>query len=168
MDAVTVFSEGLPAIFYFLLFVFVPGFFFSLVIFPRKNSLSALDRLVYSTVLGASSGIALVMIMYSVLGFDITPGNFILATVVFSAVLLMVWVCERWYLNTQVRKAPEAGYSGEPPAPPPILFPGFNHPTGTGHLDRGTPQYTGTARKEHPASGYIARVEGKGPGSGGT
>lgn len=104
MDAVTVISEGILVIFYFLLFVVVPGFLFSLVIFPRKNSLSAIDRLVYSTVLGTSSGIALVMFLYSVLGLDITPVNFILAAVVFSAVLLMVWACERWYLNKQARE----------------------------------------------------------------
>jgi len=104
MDAVTILTEGLPVVLYFVLFVVVPGFFLSLVIFSRKNSLSAIDRLVYSTVLGTSSGIALVMFLYSVLGLDITPVNFVLAAVVFSAVLLIIWACERWYLNKQARE----------------------------------------------------------------
>ncbi len=120
MDAVTILTEGLPVVFCFVLFVFVPGFLFSLVIFPRKNSLSAIDRLVYSTVFGTSSGIALVMFLYSVLGLDITPVHFILAAGVFSAVLLMVWACERGYLNRQ------AGEHRKPDIPADQEYPRFS------------------------------------------
>jgi translation initiation factor 2 beta subunit (eIF-2beta)/eIF-5 len=99
-----VFFEGIRGVFYFFLLLFVPGFALSLIIFPRPASLSIIDRLVYSTVLGISSGIAIVLFMYVMPGLDTTPANMILVISVFSVLLLMFWGCERWYLNNRQKK----------------------------------------------------------------
>ncbi len=99
-----VFFEGIRGVFYFFLLLLVPGFALSLVIFPRPASLSIIDRLVYSTVLGISSGIAIMLFMDVVPGLDTTPANLILVIGVFSVLLLMFWGCERWYLNNRQKK----------------------------------------------------------------
>ncbi|MDD1699749.1 MAG: hypothetical protein LUQ04_03030 [Methanoregula sp.] len=107
MDTVSVFIESLRILFSFLLLLFVPGFSLSLVIFPRLTDLSIIDRLVYSTVLSISSSITSVVFMDIALRLDLTLDNFILVTGVFSVLILLFWVCERWYLNSRLKKHPE-------------------------------------------------------------
>ena len=52
METVPVILGILRIILAFLLLVVIPGFVISLVIFPRLNDMSYLDRLVYTAVLG--------------------------------------------------------------------------------------------------------------------
>lgn len=88
----------------FLLLLFIPGFALSLVIFPRLTDPKIFDRLVYSAMLSIVSDIGLVLFMGMVPGLEPTLGNLILVVCVFSDVLFMVWLCERWYLNRRLKK----------------------------------------------------------------
>jgi uncharacterized membrane protein len=106
MDTITVILGGLRVILGLLL-VFIPGFALSLVIFPRLTDLSIFDRLVYSAVLSIVSAIALVLFMDLVPGLEPTLENLTLVAGVFSAGVLMFWLCERWYLNRRLKKHPE-------------------------------------------------------------
>jgi hypothetical protein len=90
-----------------VLLIFIPGFALSLVFFPRKTDLRIIDRLVYSVVLSISSSIASLVFMDMVLGFDLTLENVALVVMAFSLILLLIWVGERWYLNSLVQKRPE-------------------------------------------------------------
>ncbi len=107
MDTVPVILGGLRVILGFLLLLFIPGFALSLVIFPRLTDLSIFDRLVYSAVLSIISDIALVLFMGVVPGLEPTLENLTLVVCVFSAGVLMFWLCERWYLNRRLKKHPE-------------------------------------------------------------
>jgi hypothetical protein len=99
--------EVMRVVFGFVLLLFLPGFNLSLIFFPRSSDLSIIDRLVYSTVLSISSVIALVLFMDVVLGVNTTPRNITLFICVFAELALMVWWCERWYLNRWLKKHPE-------------------------------------------------------------
>jgi hypothetical protein len=107
MDTVPVILGGLRVILGFLLLLFIPGFALSLVIFPRLTYMSIFDRLVYSAVLSITSDIALVLFMGVVPGLEPTLENLTLVVCVFSAGVLMFWLCERWYLNRRLKKHPE-------------------------------------------------------------
>ena len=111
MDTVPVILDGLRVILSFLLLLFIPGFALSLVIFPRLTDLSIFDRLVYSAVLSIMSDIALVLFMGFVPGLEPTLENFTLVVCVFSAGVLMFWLCERWYLNRRFKNHPELQFS---------------------------------------------------------
>ena len=107
MDTVPVILGILRIILGFLLLVFVPGFALSLVIFPRLTDLGILDRLVYAAVLGSTTAIAFVVFMDLVPGLELTPENLTLIVGVFSAGVLIFWLCERWYLIRRSIKHPE-------------------------------------------------------------
>jgi hypothetical protein len=102
MDIVTIIIEGSRVGFGFLNLLFVPGFVLSLVLFPRLTDLGVIQRLAYSTVLSIGSVIALVLFMDVVLGVDTTPRNISFGLGVFSASLLLIWICEIWYLSTNL------------------------------------------------------------------
>jgi hypothetical protein len=97
MDTVTAAFDGVSVAFSCLLFLFVPGFALSLVIFPRRTDLSYIDRLVYSVMLSISTSIAALVFVDMVPGFGLAWENVALVVLVFSALLLMVWVVELWY-----------------------------------------------------------------------
>ena len=113
MDTVTVILEGLRVISGFLLLLFVPGFVLSLVIFPRFNDIGIIERLAYSTVLSIGSVIALVLFMDVVLGVDTLPVNIIMGIAVFSCFAFLVWLVERWYLNSRFKKNLEPRLSAD-------------------------------------------------------
>jgi hypothetical protein len=115
MDTVPVILGVLRVILGFLLLVFIPGFALSLVIFPRLTDMSILDRLVYAAVLGITSAIAFVVFMAVVPGLEPTLENLTLVAVVFSAGVLMVWLCERWYLNRRLITHPGPQVSEDSP-----------------------------------------------------
>jgi uncharacterized membrane protein len=106
MDIVPVIFGSLKLFLFlgFLLLLFIPGFALSLVIFPRLTDPKIFDRLVYSAMLSIVSDIGLVLFMGVVPGLEPTLGNLILVVCVFSDGLLMVWLCERWYLNRRLKK----------------------------------------------------------------
>ena len=106
VEAVLLF-DSIPIFFGFLLLLFVPGFALSLAIFPRSTDLSITDRMVYSTILSISSGIASVVFMDIVLGLDRTLENFILIIGSFSVLVFLFWAGERYYLNSRFKKRPE-------------------------------------------------------------
>ncbi len=107
MDTVVVILGVLRIILGFLLLVVIPGFALSLVLFPRLTDLSMLDRLVYAAVLGITSAIAFIVFMDLMPGLEFTLENLIFIAGVFSAGALMVWLCERWYLNRRLITHPE-------------------------------------------------------------
>jgi len=98
MDTVTIIMGGLRVIVGLLNLFFIPGFAISLVFYPRFTDMGLIKRLACSTVLGICSGIAFTLCINVVLGVDATPGNISLGISVFSALLLVVWLCEIWYL----------------------------------------------------------------------
>ncbi len=100
MDSITLVAEGLRVVLGFLNLLFVPGFVLSLVLFPRFTDMGVIQRLAYSTVLSISSVISLVLFMDVVLGVDTTPQNISLGLGMFSALMLLVWLCEIWYLSS--------------------------------------------------------------------
>jgi hypothetical protein len=111
----------------FLMLVFIPGFALSLVIFPRSGSLRVIDRLVYSVVLSVSASIALVLFMEGVLKLDTTPENITLVIGVFSGLLLMVWLCERGYLNYRLKRSKKPDIPADNEMPPKL----YSRETGT-------------------------------------
>jgi hypothetical protein len=115
MDTVPVILGVLRIILGFIFLVVIPGFAISLVIFPRFNEMSILDRLVYTAVLGITSAIAFVLFVDSMPGLELTLENLTLVAGVFSAGVLLVWLCKRWYLNRQLRKHPEPQISEDSP-----------------------------------------------------
>jgi len=115
MDTIPVILGVLRIILGFLLLVVIPGFALSLVIFPRFTDLSILDRLIYSAVLGITSAIAFVVFMDLMPGLEFTLQNLTIIAGVFSAAVLMVWLCERWYLNRRLKKHPEPQVSEDSP-----------------------------------------------------
>ena len=106
MDTVPVILGVLRIILGFLLLAVIPGFAISLVLFPRLTDMSILDRLVYAAVLGITSAIAFVVFMDLMPGLEFTLENLTIIAGVFSAAVLMVWLCERWYLNRRLKKHP--------------------------------------------------------------
>jgi hypothetical protein len=115
MDTVPVILGVLRIILGFLLLAVIPGFAISLVIFPRLNDMSILDRLVYTAVLGVTSAIAFVLFVDLMPGLELTIENLTLVAAVFSAGVLMVWLCERWYLNRRLITHPEPQISEDSP-----------------------------------------------------
>ena len=113
MDTVAVLLDTLRIVFGFFLLLFLPGFNLSLIFFPRSSDLSIINRLVYSTVLSISSVIALVLFMDVVLGVNTTPRNITLFICVFSEIVLLVWWCERWYLNSRLKNRLEPRLSAD-------------------------------------------------------
>ena len=124
METVPVILGVMRIILGFLLLVGIPGFAISLVIFPRLTDTSMFDRLVYSAVLGITSAIAFVVFMDVVPGLEPTLENLTLIAGVFSAGVLMLWLCERWYLNRRLTKHPEPQISEDSLRPSEILLPG--------------------------------------------
>jgi hypothetical protein len=106
MVAAELLFESVRIVIVFLLLLFIPGFALSLVIFPRSTDLSITDRIVYSTVMSISSGIASVVFMDIVLGIGRTLENFILVIGSFSVLAFLFWSGERYYLN-RLKKRPE-------------------------------------------------------------
>jgi hypothetical protein len=102
MDTVAFILAGLRAVFGLLNLFFVPGFVISLVFFPRFTDMRLIERLAYSTVLSIASVMSLVLFIDVVLGVDTTPQNINLGLGIFSASLLLVWVCEIWYLSSNL------------------------------------------------------------------
>ena len=115
METVPVILGVLRIILGFLLLVGIPGFAISLVIFPRLTDMSILDRLVYVAVLGITSAIAFMVFMDLMPGIELTLENLTLVAGVFSAGALMVWLCERWYLNRRLIKHPGPQISDDLP-----------------------------------------------------
>jgi uncharacterized membrane protein len=103
MDVVTVIFGSLRIIFGFLLLLFIPGFVVSLVFFPRSTELYLIERLAYSTVLSIGSVIGLVLFMDVVLGIDTTPENIFVIICGFSIIALIIWGCERWFMNSSLK-----------------------------------------------------------------
>jgi len=99
MDTITVIMGGLRVILGFINLLFVPGFVILVVFFLSFTNLELIPRLVYSTILSIGSVIALILFIDVVLGVDRTPANISLFLGVFSAMMLVVWLCEIWYLS---------------------------------------------------------------------
>jgi len=115
MDTVPLISGVLGIILGFLVLVIIPGFALSLVIFPRLTDMSTLDRLVYAAVLGTTAAVAFVLFLDLMPVLKLTPENLILMASVFSAGALMVWLCERYYLNRQLITHPGPQISEDSP-----------------------------------------------------
>ncbi len=115
MDTVPVILGILKIILGFLLLTGIPGFALSLVIFPRLTELSVLDRLVYAAVLGITSAIAFAVFIDLMPGLELSLENLTVIASVFSAGALMVWLCERWYLNRRLITHPGPQISEDSP-----------------------------------------------------
>jgi len=113
MDVVAILLDGLRAAFGFLLLLFVPGFTISLLFFPRLTDLRLIERLVYSTVLSIGSVIVIVLFMDVFLGVNTTATNITLFILAFSALALIIWLCERWYLRSGLKLHLDSLISGE-------------------------------------------------------
>lgn len=113
MDVIAVIFGGLRAVFGFLLLLFVPGFTISLLFFPRLTDLRLIERLVYSTVLSIGSVIAIVLFMDVFLGVDTTTSNITIFILAFSALALIVWLCERWYMTSGFKLLLDSLISGD-------------------------------------------------------
>jgi len=103
MDTVAVLFGGLGPAIGFLLLVFLSGFNLSLIFFPRSTSLRIIDRLVYSTLLSISSGIAFVLFMDIVLDVNTPTRTISLIICVFAELALMFWGVTRWYRDRRLQ-----------------------------------------------------------------
>jgi uncharacterized membrane protein len=119
MDVIASVLSGMRVIFGFLLLLFIPGFFLSLVIFPRLSEIRIFERLVYSFVLSIGSVIVYVLFMDVVLGIDTTSFNIFIILVGFSLVLSAIWIVRRFLLTfslmekiSDFMKKLNANYSG--------------------------------------------------------
>jgi len=112
MDTVPLIIEGLRIVLGFLNLLFVPGFVLSLALYPRFTDLGLIQRLAYSTVLSISSVISLVLFMDVVLGVDTTSQHISFGLGVFTASLLVIWLCEIWYLSSSLPAKVHRKFSG--------------------------------------------------------
>jgi len=103
MDVIAVILGILRAVFGFFLLLVVPGFTLSLLFFPRLTELRLIERLVYSTVMSIGSVIAIVLFMDVYLGVNTTPRNIAIFILAFSALALIIWLCERRYLASNFK-----------------------------------------------------------------
>ena len=99
MDIVTGILSGLRIIIGFLFLLFIPGFFLSLVLFPKSSELRLSERLVYPFVMSIGSVIICVLFMDAVLGVDSTPTNIIIVLVGFSLSLVILLIIRRYFLK---------------------------------------------------------------------
>ena len=111
MDTVPVIVEAARVILAFLNLFFIPGFVISLVFFPRFADLGLIQRLVYSLILSIGAVIAFLFVDI-VLGVGTTPGTISLTLGVLSAFMLVVWLCEIWYLNSSLPVKLNKRFSG--------------------------------------------------------
>ena len=101
-DIITFVSELLRVIFGFLLVLFIPGFFLSLVFFPHLSDLRLIERLMYSIVMSIGSVIIIVLFMDIWLGIDTTSLNIVVVLIGFSLVLLIIWIVRRYILTFSI------------------------------------------------------------------
>jgi len=111
MDAVPVIVEAAKVILAFLNLFFIPGFVISLVFFPRFTDLGLIRRVAYSLILSIGAVIAFLFVDI-VLGVGTTPGTISLTLGVLSAFMLVVWLCEIWYLNSSLPVKLNKRFSG--------------------------------------------------------
>jgi len=97
---VPVIVDGIRAILGYLILFFVPGFLITLVFFPRLTDMRFVERLVWAIVLSIGSSITTLLFMRLVLGVDANTQRVSLGLSLFSAFLLIVWVCEIVYLSS--------------------------------------------------------------------
>jgi hypothetical protein len=115
MDIIALLTGVMSVIWGFLTLIFVPGFVLLLVFFPRFSEMGLIKRLIYSTVLGFVPLTAFLLVMNFVPGVTLTLRTVSLGLGIFSAVLLVVWLCEIWYLSSapaEVRPQPPARVQG--------------------------------------------------------
>jgi hypothetical protein len=113
MDIVGFILSGLRVVFGFMLVLFLPGFYLSLIYYPRFRDLSIIERLVYSAVLSIASVMVLALFMEFVLGVNTTPRNLALFLCLLSFLALMVWLGERWYLKSTLKPRVDLLLSGD-------------------------------------------------------
>jgi uncharacterized membrane protein len=98
-DILTLLSGLFRIIFGFLLVLVIPGFFLTLVLFPRLSDLRFIERLVYSLVMSIGSVIINILFMDIVLGINTTPLNIVIILAGFSLVLGIIWFVRRFLLT---------------------------------------------------------------------
>src|SRR5665647_1128680 len=103
METVELLFEGVRLAFGFLILLFLSGFNFSLIFFPRSAELSITDRLVYSALMSVSSLIAFVLFMDIVFDVDTMIRNVSLIICFFAEIVLLFWWYERWHLNSPLK-----------------------------------------------------------------
>ena len=85
------------------LLLFIPGFTISLVLYPRKNDLPLVDRLVLSGTLSIGMSISVFLLMDIGLGVDTTPANDSIALFFVSILAIIVWQIESAILRKKLR-----------------------------------------------------------------
>src|SRR5512139_4112910 len=100
-DMVPVIAEGVRVILEYLMLFFVPGLLITLVFFPRLTDMKPAERLVWAIVLSIGLSITSILFMRLVLGTDANTQRVSLGLSLFSAFLLIVWVCEIVYLSSR-------------------------------------------------------------------
>lgn len=113
MDTLPVIEGGLRVFFGLLNLFFVPGFVISLVLYPRFTDLGLIQRVAWSTVLSVGSVISFVLFMDVILGVDTTSGNISIGLGIFSATMLLIWLCEVWYLSSSLPERVQRRFSAD-------------------------------------------------------
>lgn len=74
--------------------LFVPGFFLTWVFYPKKESVSFIERLAYSFVLSIASSVLAVLFLDMGLGVDTSPRNIVLVILCLVCLSIILWRLE--------------------------------------------------------------------------
>lgn len=94
-DMISTLLGFLRIIFGFLLVLFIPGFAFSFVFFPRISDIPPLTRIVLSCMISIGSTLCAILFLDIFLGVNTTAVNCAVAILFLSALGIIVWWCRR-------------------------------------------------------------------------
>ena len=90
----------------FFLF-FVPGFAFTLALFPKKDELSLIERIGFAGALSIVVDILVTLFIDLVLHVPTTPWNIFISLLYFTEICLGIWVFEIYLVGRISRKIQE-------------------------------------------------------------
>ncbi len=103
IDVISVIIAFLRVLLGFVLVLFIPGFFLTLVFFPKISEIQIFERLVYSVVLSIGTVIASVLFMDVALGVNTTPLNIVFGILSVSFVFIIIWILRLYFPETFMR-----------------------------------------------------------------
>jgi uncharacterized membrane protein len=82
------------AVFGFALALFIPGYAFILLLYPKKKDLGTIERVALASVMSMAITLLMALFLDMVLGIDFTGENISIALIVFTVLCLMAWLMQ--------------------------------------------------------------------------
>ena len=91
--------QVIRVIFGLVFLFFVPGYAITLVLFPKRNELSPVERLGFAGALSIIVDILTVLFIDLILHIPTTPLNILLSIIMLTTVALIVWRVELYFIE---------------------------------------------------------------------